>query len=1143
MKRRPPASRDVALAICFIAFVSGSSPDAVFAGPDDSRDAAGLEFFERRIRPILVEHCLECHGEDPGTIKGDLDLTTAAGVLKGGDSGPSIVPGDPDASPLYVAVTYLDKEFAMPPRGRMSANAIEDIRRWIEMGAPDPRTGTAAGTEIEVDPRRDPRGGGRDHWAYRPMGVVDPPNPTEAGWCRTEIDRFILDRIRAAGIEPAPTADRRTLARRAHFDLTGLPPTPEEMNDFLSDTDPEAWNRLIERLLESPHYGERWGRRWLDVARYADSNGLDENTAFGNAWRYRDWVVRAFNDDLPFDRFVRMQIAGDLLPEPDDRRSAIDNLVATGFLSLGPKVLAEPDKEKMLVDIVDEQVDVIGKAFLAQTIGCARCHDHKFDPVPAADYYAMAGILISTRTMENLNTVARVRERRLAPLAEIAASEAHAAAVRATQQAREKLEDEAGRSLGRRWAGETAIAMLASTELELTPPVFEAEDFADSNLGVNFDQWGSGVGIVHTVRPNEVQFVEYAIDDAPAGRWRIRARYAAGESRPLRILADGTPVGEGFCAEATGSFDVEALRWSETSIDLPAGTKRIRLERAGSFPHLDRLVLVSEADLAAYTAEIEALAAVRGIDPPLLRRWADALAGESIFDSWRRLASIPEGEWSSRVGGVVARLRDDYAPEARANDGTSIRSGVTPAETPFVRSIVAGTDPPSLAAVADRWQAAGMLVLDAWDRHLASSEGEAAKRLPDPAQDRLREALIGASGVLRIGPEVVDHYPEAVRMRIAELIADQERLVESRPPSIDIGIAVEEAEARDLPIFIRGDHTNKQDEVVPRGYLTVLEGRAEAPSIPPDSSGRLELAEWMTDPEHPLTARTIVNRVWAWHFGEGLVSTPSNFGLRGGRPTHPELLDWLARRFIADGWSIKELHRRIMNSAVYRSSGAPDPHAIATDPGNDLLWRRAPRRLEAEIVRDAILEVGGSLDRTVGGSLLRTGNFGYVTNDQSRSNERYVATRRGLYMPVIRNDMYELFATFDYTDPSVSFDRRPSTVVAQQSLFMMNSPMVASQAENLARRLLGDPMIEHDRDRVDRVYRICFARPATEDEIDRALSFLQRIESRSVEAASVAWPPPAAMNDEEPVAIGSRLGAWRSLCRVMISSNEFIYVR
>ena len=1141
MRRQDPPSLGTSLAfgVAIVSLLLGASEGAE---EQDRADPTGIEFFERRIRPILIEHCLECHGEDPGVVKGDLDLSTAAGVLAGGDSGPSVVPGDPKASPLYLAVTYADKEFAMPPRGRMPAEAIEDLRRWIEMGAPDPRTEVATATEIESDPWRDPRGQGREHWAYRPMGIVDPPAVDEEGWCRTEIDRLVLARLESAGIEPAPTADRRTLARRAYFDLIGLPPTPEEMDAFLADDRPDAWERLIETLLASPHYGERWGRHWLDVARYADSNGLDENTAFGNAWRYRDWVVKAFNQDLPFDRFVRMQVAGDLLPEPADRDEAIQNLVATGFLSLGPKVLAEPDKEKMLIDIVDEQVDVVGKTFLAQTLGCARCHDHKFDPIPAADYHAMAGILISTRTMENLNTVARVRERRLAPRAEIAAAEAHAAAVAKNQEIRNSVESEAGRSLGRRWAAQTAIAMIAATELDRTPAVFEAEAFADSNLGVNFDQWGSGVGVIHTVRPNETQFAEYDIDAEAGGRWRIRARYAAGESRPIRVLVDGEVIAEAFCGESTGSFEVEALRWSTIEVDLPAGANRIRFERAGAFPHLDRLVFVSQPDLTAFVEEVETVATEHGIAPPLLRRWAEALAGESMFDSWRRFAAIPEADWTNRVGEVVADLQFTYALEAKSNDGISVRSGVTPAETPFVRSIVAGGNPPSLASVADRWQAAGMLVLDTWDRHLASAEGEAAKRLPDPAQDRLREALIGVNGVLRVGPEVIDHYPVAVQDRIAELEAEEKRLAASKPRAIETGIVVEEAEPRDLPIFIRGDHTNQEDTPVPRGYLTVLEGRAVAPKIPSASSGRLELANWMTDPEHPLTARTIVNRVWAWHFGEGIVSTPSNFGLRGGRPTHPELLDWLARRFVADGWSVKELHRRIMNSAVYRTSGRPDPHAIAADPGNELLWRRTPRRLEAELVRDAILEVGGSLDRMIGGSLLRTGNFGYVTNDQSRSNERYVANRRGIYMPVIRNDMYELFATFDYTDPSVSFDRRPSTVVAQQSLFMMNSPLVASQAERLARRLLEDESAVDDSDRIRLAYEICFARPALAGEIDRAEAFVRRLESEAGESVSIAWPPGDSM-EQATSPISARLHAWRSLCKVLIASNEFIYIR
>ena len=1130
--------------VAAVAVGRGIDEDFPTSNPIDER---GLEHFESRIRPILVEHCLQCHGDDPESLKGGLDLSTAAGLRRGGESGPVLLAGNPAESPLHLAVTYADQEFAMPPRGRLSDREIEAIRLWIEMGAPDPRVGTVGEPVAEDarDPWRDPRGQGREHWAYRPMEEVMPPVSVDDDWSRNEIDRFIFAGFQDAGISPAPDASPRALARRAFFDLVGLPPTPEEMQEFLDDEarDPEgAWLRLVDRLLESPHHGERWGRHWLDVARYADSNGLDENTAFGNAWRYRDWVVRAFNQDLPYDEFVRMQLAGDLLPEPADPDAAVDNLVATGFLSLGPKVLAEPDKEKMLIDIVDEQVDVVTKAFLAQTVGCARCHDHKFDPVTHADYYAMAGILVSTRTMENLNTVAKVRERPLARKAEIEHARQHAEAVRRNQSERKVANEEGSRRLGERWANRTADAMLATLEIQSTPTVREAEDFDSSNLGVDFDRWGSGVGVIHTVRPEAVQFVEYEIDAAEGGRWHVLARYASGESRPLRLLASNQLLVEDFCDATTGSFDVETLRWTSAIVELPAGTDRIRLERAASFPHLDRLVLVSEEDLQVFESEVERVAATHRLDPPLLRRWADALARESIFDSWRRYAAIPDAVWTEEAIAVTEELRDRYAFDATSGDGTDVASGVTPAETPFVRSIAAGPAPRSIEAVADRWQAAASLVLDTWKRHRALVEDEAAEALPDPAQERLRLALVGPTGVLRLGPDIADHYPEELRARIEELADESSRLTASAPPGIPSGIVVEEAEIRDLPIFIRGDHRNQQEDTVPRGYLTVLEGRAVAPVIPETSSGRLELAEWMTDGEHPLTARAIVNRVWAWHFGEGIVDTPSNFGLRGGRPTHPELLDWLARRFVAEGWSIKNLHRWIMGSRAYRLAGTSDPKSMEVDPGNELRWRRTPRRIEAELVRDAILEVGGSLERTIGGSLLRTGNFGYVTNDQSRSNERYDASRRALYMPVIRNDMYELFATFDYTDPSVSFGRRPSTVVAQQSLFIMNSPLVASQAESLASRILNTESTD-DAGRVSAAYEICFARPAEPDEIRRALAFVDRVREEAGVGVSIPWPPSSGMDGDGPGEIDARHHAWRSLCKVLIASNEFIYIR
>ena len=589
----------------------------------------------------------------PDALKGEFDLSHAAGTRAGGESGVAIIPGDPEGSSLFQAVSYADKEFAMPPRGRLSDQQVaghskvdRDRCSRSERSWNSPHRSKRRLIPGGIPQARDESIGPTSRWrtsCRRASRIPGGAGTTSIGsfWRSWKMRR----------IEPAPEADRRTLARRAYFDLIGLPPSPEEMKLFLADDRPDAWERLIDRLLESPHYGERWGRHWLDVARYADSNGLDENTAFGNAWRYRDWVVRAFNDDLPYDEFTRMQIAGDLLPEPDDRDAAIDNLVATGFLSLGPKVLAEPDKEKMLVDIVDEQVDVLTKAFLAQTVGCARCHDHKFDPILHADYYAMAGILISTRTMENLNTVARVRERPLAPVAEIAASKAHAEASKKNEAAIAAANAEGSRRLGDAWSNRTADAMLLASELERTPRVFEAEDFADSNLGVNFDNYGSGIGIIHTVATSDRQFVEYDVPAEEGGRWHIMARFASGESRPLRIMVGEDVLAEGFCGEKTGSFEVEAMMWAKTAVDVPPGTSRIRFERPTSFPHLDRLVIVSDLELQAFDAELAEVAARSGVD-----RAASSSMGRSARGrvDLRLVASL-RGDRTGELGGELPR--------------------------------------------------------------------------------------------------------------------------------------------------------------------------------------------------------------------------------------------------------------------------------------------------------------------------------------------------------------------------------------------------------------------------------------------------------------------------------------------------------
>ncbi len=765
-----------------------------------------LEFFENRIRPVLVEKCYECHSARAKTLQGNLRLDTRAGVLRGGDLGPAIVAGNAAASLLIRALRYEDEALAMPPAGRLPESVIADFVRWINMGAPDPRDDAGPNDHPPVDLSAD------DLWSFAPNRVSDLPAVNDAAWARSPIDRFILARLEAEGLAPSPPASPRELIRRATYDLIGLPPTLDEIAAFLADERVDAFECLVERLLTSPHYGERWGRHWLDVARYADSNGVDENLAFVNAFRYRDYVIGAFNADKPFDRFIHEQLAGDLLPAPASESDAqrYERLTATGFLSIGPKMLACDDGRKMELDIVDEQLDTTARAFLGLTIGCARCHDHKFDPISTADYYSLAGIFKSTKTMENFKVVAQWHEHALATPEELAAYEHH----------------------------------------------------------------------------NE----------------RIKA-----------------------------------------------------LE-----------------------AKIEAI-----------------------------------------------------------NKG--------------------------------------------------------------------------------------DTEPQAKKEKVDRLEEEKKKLEASRP-ELARAMGVREGKVEDLAVHIRGNYLTL-GEKRPRQFPVALAGSPQQ-SLPQNASGRLELARWLTAPANPLTARVIVNRLWLWHFGDGLVRSPDNFGRLGEAPTHPELLDWLARRFVDDGWSMKAFHRLVMNSATYRMSTRYARVADTADPENRLLWRFPRRRLGAEELRDALLMLGGRLDRTLYGQLLAQAPRSYVTGTGSKSST-YDFHRRSIYLPILRSAVYQMFQVFDFSDPSVLSGKRASTTIAPQALFLMNSRLVSQQTEALARRLLALPTPD-DRRRLQHAFESLFARRATASELDRYVDFLHRYEREHV---------PEGTPDAE-----RRQLAWQSLCRVLVASSEFLYL-
>jgi hypothetical protein len=969
----------------------------------------------------------------------------------------------------------------------------------------------------------------RQHWAFRPLpGAVPVPAVADEAWPRDPLDRFVLARLEAEGLRPGADTDQRTWIRRVSFDLTGLPPGLDEVEAFVADTSADAREKVVDRLLASPAYAEHAARRWLDLVRYADSNGLDENLAFADAWRYRDWVVDAFDRDLPYQDFLTMQIAGDLLPATEDERLHIDRLRATGFWSLGPKMLAEQDKPKLRIDIVDEQLDVLTKATLGLTVSCARCHDHKFDPVSQRDYYALAGILHSTSTMEDLGFVSRWREVELATPAQRAAREAWVEASTALDAEIQAESAAAERALEATLAQDLGRYLLAGEAAARRAVYVEAEAMAAGNLRIDDAQWGSpATRIVHTGSAG-LQWAEWDLEvPAGGGPYELQVRFAAKESRPVRLWLDGEPLAERALAETSGDWFPAAQRWfTVASPDLAAGTHRLRLERDGAIPHLDKWCLWPVRDGEDGGAD-------PGLAPELVRAAADFLAhpgraADPLFGVWHAFARLPAAEFGARAAGL--------ADEFMARE---------PSLAPLARALCAGLPPASLRELAIRYEAMYQVVDRAWRRQL-EVHAEVVSRLEDPGlhppapgavadpeQEQLRLAVLGPDGLFGSRrPTQADGFPAAARTRLAALARRRAALDAERPPEYPRALGVVDGEVADLPIHRRGNHLDPAAAPTPRGALQLFDHLLPQPVIPAGTSGRLELAAWICDPRHPLTARVLVNRVWQAHFGQGLVRTPSNFGPRGAAPTHTELLDHLARGFLDCGSSLKALHRRIALSRTYGLSSTGRADTRTADPDDRLLGRFPRRRLPAEAIRDGILAVAGSLDRTRGGSLLGTRDRDYVTNDQSADQARYDAPRRSLYLPLIRNAVYDQFTLFDFNDPSVSLARRPETAVPIQALWLMNSELVHAQALAFARRVLAE-VPDDPRARIDRAFRHAYARPATEGEIERTLGFVERTRQDLLAQAGGAVDGASPTTDER---------AWAALCQVLLAANEFLHV-
>ena len=840
------------------------APLALLAAGDDDL------FFESKVRPVLIKRCYDCHSTEKKT-KGGLALDSRAGWQHGGDNGPAIIPGDLTKSLVIKAVRYLDKDFAMPPKSRLPADEVAILEEWVKRGAPDPRNGETAKAAkpkrtINLDE-------GRKFWAFQPVANPAAPAVKDSAWPKDPIDRFLLAKIEAKGLKPAGDADRHTWIRRVSLDLTGLPASAEEVVAFANDKSDDADAKVVDRLLASPTYGERWARHWLDLTGYADMIGTSNEVFAEHAWRYRDYLIQAFNQDKPFDQFIKEQLAGDLMPASSPEQHA-EQIIATGFLQVGDLEIVNPDKAKMETDHIDTQLIKIGGAFLGMTMGCARCHDHKFDPVGLEDYYGMAGMLRSSPS---------------------------------------------------------------------------------SGKMVGFGVWS-------TIR----------------------------------------------------------------SVTLPESPTQLAERQKAEADHAAKLAAM-KAEQAKLTEENKVVVT--------------------------KLAALEK-----------ATQAKPATPVDKANP-------IAAAPTPK----------------------------------------------PSPGKDALTKRRDEIAALLKTKGSEIQHA-EFFKSKAPKAFAMQD-----------------DAKPADMPIYVRGN-PYAPAAVVPRGALRVASWD-KFPAIPAGQSGRLQLAEWIANRRNPLTARVTVNRLWQKLFGEGLVRSVDYFGERGERPSHPELLDHLATRFMADGWSQKRLLRGLVLSHAYRLSSANHTEGLSLDPENRLFWRMNRQRLEAEAIRDSLLKVSGELTAKSGGPSLALEiieNTGGLTaaginppNYHHRKSRPSQEFERTVYLPVMRNGASsadKIRSFFDFADPAGITGQRNQTVMPTQSLFLLNNDLVRKRAGSLAKQLISAHADENAR--LEALWLRAWNRPINAEERVSARNFLQEI--------NPLLKKPRASDALEAA-------RWQELCHSLLASNAFIY--
>ena len=993
------------LAVLLGTLLTSSTPAA--DKPADQRK--GLDFFESKIRPVLVRHCYKCHSAKAAStkmLKGGLQVDTRDGLRKGGETGPAVVPGQPTKSLLVAALKHDGLE--MPPKAKLPAAIIADFEKWIRLGAPDPRDGKTVATQsIDIE-------AGKTHWSFRPLTDAQPPQVADGDTVRNDIDRFIHVLQKAKSITPNPRAAPAMLLRRLHFDLVGLPPSVDEQTKFLAraETDFEAaWVAEVDRLLASQHYGERWGRHWLDLVRFAESNGYAFDKDRANAYQYRDFVIRALNQDMPYDRFVRLQIAGDLIAKTSAKtdpqaRTALDAVAATGFLVAGPFTTQQTQKERerSRYEQLDDLVHTLGTSLLGLTVGCARCHSHKYDPLPQSDYYRFVSCFKEVGFGNtNLN---------LEPEAFQAATAKYSTALKPLSNALSAWEKH---QLPGRFAD-----YLTRRPAEPPSPSLGHWHHVGPFPATDFNSAYNTAAGPETAADKRVN-LEQVFGDTPIG-WQVQPTWTDAKVHNT-LTGDNSANYLVRTIESPSALPVEFAFGADDAIKAFLNGKLILNKKTSGAVKADQHKLKVTLDAGRNELLIKIVNA----------------SGPSGFSFRLSGGDVPKP--------VVAAWN---VPETKWN----------PKQRTAIRNWYRTTDPD-------------------W---ITLNDFAATHKKTEPK------------------PKLTPVYAAKVKGTSYQFGGDTFKVY----------------------FLARGNADNKQGEAT-AGFLRVLIqakadsqhwlNRSDNPAATDQSpvKPRVAAANWLTDVKNGaghLLARVIVNRIWQYHFGRGLVTTPSDFGTRGDRPTHPELLEWLAGEFIRGGWKLKPIHRLILASHTWMQANGRSADAETIDPNNRLWWRRGAKRLEAELIRDSLLDVSGRLKRIP--------LYGKGSLDQ-KSN------RRSIYLTVKRGQLTPILQLFDAPDAMQGVGRRNESTVAPQALAMLNSPFIRELANSFAKRVRPDTKTS-PKQAVILAYRLALARTPDSSELEGILDFIQR------------------QTDSRKDQSNAQELAIRDFCQLLFCSNEFVYV-